>query len=256
MDKEPYMTAAKMRRRLSQRDRAILTQAYDDMVTPEFILSRHFKGQTIAAAQSETRRLCAASLLYSLPLAGRRRYYRLTRHAARAIQVHPRHTRPLKQQGLVNRFAISWFFNVHDLERSYRFDPGKWADEFPEFENRRYWRRPFYVREDASAKTAQFGVVMVDHGASRRRLFSKVTGLLAHLIRSGWLDARRAERRLMLTLLTFNASRAESLCRILKTYLQAHLQGPSDQFPVTLEVLSVPDLDALVIAKNEDSMER
>jgi len=256
MDKEPYMTAAKMRKRLSERDRAILAQAHDDLVTPEFILPRHFKGQTVAAAQSETRRLCAASLLYSLPLAGRRRYYRLTRHAARTIQVHPRHTRPLKRQGLVNRFAISWFFNVHELERSYRFNPGKWADEFPEFANRRYWRRPFYVREDPSAKTAQFGVVMVDHGASRRRLFSKVTGLLAHLIRSGWLDTRRTERRLTLTLLTFNASRAESLCRTLETHLQTHLQGPSDQFPVTLEVLCVPDLDALVITNNENATEK
>jgi len=245
------MTTSKRKKRLSDRDRPILTQAYEDLVTPTFILLRHFKGQTITAAQSEVRRLCAASLLYSLPLAGRRRYYRLTRHGAQAIQVHSRHTRPLKRQGLVNRFAISWFFNVHDLERSYRFDPSQWIDQFPEFANRRYWRRPFYIREEATNGTPRFGIVLVDHGASQRRLFSKVTELLAELIRSGWLDPRQTDRRLTLTLLTFNASRAESLLQTLDVHLRTHLKAANSRELVSIEVLCVPELDSLVITTNE-----
>lgn len=241
------MTASEKRTRLTERGQAILLQAYEDLVTPEFALHRHFQGQTIAAAQSEIRRLCSASWLYSLPMAGRQRYYRLTRHGARAIQVHARHTRPLKRQGLLNRFAVSWFFNVHELDRCYRFDPIEWVDEFPAFANRRYWRRPFYLRENPQEDQTRFGVVIVDHGASRRRLTAKVTDLLAELIRVGWLASKESQRRLTLTMLTFNSGRADSLTHLLQRHLKIQLRSRVAQGMIAIESHCVPGLDAFVV---------
>jgi hypothetical protein len=180
-------------------------------------------------------------------MAGRQRYYRLTRHGARAIQVHARHTRPLKRQGLVNRFAVSWFFNVHELDRCYRFDPIEWVDEFPAFANRRYWRRPFYLRENPQDDQTRFGVVIVDHGASRRRLTSKTTDLLAELIRAGWLASKESQRRLTLTMLTFNSGRAESLTHLLQRHLKTQLRSRVAQGMIAIESHCVPGLDAFVV---------
>lgn len=250
------MTASQQRKSLTERGQAILLQAYEDLVTPEFILQRHFPDQTIEAAKSEIRRLCSASLLYSLPLAQRQRYYRLTRHGARAIQVHARHTRPLKRQGLVNRFAVSWFFNVHELNECYRFDPIDWADEFPAFANRRYWRRPFYIRETPTEDQTRFGVVIVDHGASRRRLTSKITDLLAELIKTGWLASKESPRRLTLTMLSFNADRAESLTHILERHLKTQLRSRVAQGMIVIESHCVPGLGALAINKLQHSTEK
>jgi len=241
------MAASDRRRQLTDRGQAILLQAYEDLVTPEFVLQRHFPDQTIEAAKSEIRRLCKASLLYSLPLAGRQRYYRLTRHGARAMQVHARHTRPLKRQGLVNRFAVSWFFNVRELSQCYRFDPSDWVDEFPALANRRYWRRPFYIRETPREDQTRFGVVIVDHGASRRRLTSKITDLLAELIQSGWLASKESQRRLTLAMLSFNPDRAESLAHIVQRHLKTQLRTRVAQGMIVVESHCVPGLDALAV---------
>lgn len=250
------MTASDRRRRLTQRDLAILTQAHDDMVTPEFLLGRHFAGQPLTTVQAEIRKLCAASLLYSLPLVGRKRYYRLTRHGARTIQAHARHTRPLKRQGLIDRFALAWFFNVDQLDKSYRFDPSEWSDEFPQLANRRYWRRPFYLREDETTGKPRFGVVLIDHNASRRRLFAKVTDLLAELITCGWLVPFQEQNRLLVTLLTFNAGRAESLGNLLSNHLKSHLKSRGTENLVSLEVLCVPGLSELAIDTNPKETRR
>ena len=56
------MTASRQRKNLTERGMAILQQAYEDLVTPEFILQRHFPDQTADAAKSEIRRLCSRSL--------------------------------------------------------------------------------------------------------------------------------------------------------------------------------------------------
>ena len=245
------MTTSEIQNSLTDRKRAILVQAYEDMVTPELILPRHFPGKDITAAQSEIRRLCAASLLYSLPFADRKRYYRLTRHAAKLLQVHARNTRPLKRQGLTERFAYSWFFNVHQLDQAFRFSPKDWADKFPCFASRRYWRRPFYIREEPSTGEARFGIAMVDHGGSRRRSTSKTTELLAELIQCGWLDPRQGERRLTLTLLTSKEDRAESLKHLLDQHLKTHLKTQGAVELITIEVLSVPGLNSLTINTNQ-----
>ena len=250
------MAASDRRRQLTDRGQAILLQAYEDLVTPEFVLQRHFPDQTIEAAKSEIRRLCKASLLYSLPLAGRQRYYRLTRHGARAIQVHARHTRPLKRQGLVNRFAVSWFFNARELNQCYRFDPLDWVDEFPAFANRRYWRRPFYIRETPQKDQTRFGVVIVDHGASRRRLTSKITDLLAELIQVGWLASKESQRRLTLTMLSFNSDRAASLAHILQRHLKTQLRSRVAQGMIVIESHCVPGLDALAINRLQHRTEK
>ena len=225
------------------------------MVIPEFVQCRHFPQGTIEGARSAIRRLCGQPpdyiYLQPEPLDDKRVYYRLTPAGARLLGVSPKYAAPLKRQGKITRYALSWFFHADKPSTRMRFNPHKFPDRFP-LHGQSLPRHPFFVEEHGDRLS--LGIVLVDHNAHPRRVVQKTLKPLGRFLRHGWFDDYIRAESFILAILTFSARRKKALEAMLQQTIARNFSTAlfrlrpdiRDRLPIDIQVHVIPGMDILV----------
>lgn len=237
--------------RLRPRDREILLLAKTGMVTVELVFRRFFSDGDIEAARSAVRRLVDLGHLQSEPLDARRVYYRLTAKGAAQIGASRKCAQPLKKQGRIQRYAVSWFIHVDRPEERALLNPFDHTEQFP-VAGHRLPRCPFFL--DRCDGKSRLGAVLVDHNAHQRRISQKTVKLLGRFLRHGWFDSFIRQDAFVLAILTFSKYRKRTFQRHVPQAIAEHLSYPLTQLrpeltgalPSLVEIYVIPQLDALV----------
>jgi len=252
------MATKQIHLRLTERDHEILRQAMTDMVIPEFVQRRHFPQGTIEGARSVIRRLCGQPpdyiYLQPEPLDDKRVYYRLTSAGARLLAVSPKYAAPLKRQGKITRYALSWFFHADEPGKRMRFSPHKFPDRFP-IQGQSLPRHPFFIEEDGDR--VSLGIVLVDHNAHPRRVVQKTLKPLGRFLRHGWFDDYIRAESFIVAILTFSTRRKKSLELMLQQAIARHFRTAffrlrpdiKDRLPINIQVQVVPGMDILITSR-------
>ena len=243
---------------LTNRDRLLLRQAYDDLLTVEAAHRHYFADQGVGAVHSTLRRLYGKStkhgLLHPYPLDERRKYYRLTRRGARLLGVSKHHARPLNQQGKVQRYALSWLMHIDQAGRRTHFSPKDHPDKFHLLESR-FPRHGFFIEEDGQA--VRLGCAVVDCSGTPQNTARKTVYTIERFLTHGWFDVYIKARVFTIHLLTFEEERRRSLQRLLKRIIGDRLKTPlaalGENVRIDVRVRNVPDMDQLFVSSKSTS---
>ncbi len=248
------------KKRLSDRSMAILWQGKTDMITIDVIHRRHFANATVEAARSALRRLCGDPpdyrYLYPEPLNESDFYYPLTREGTSLLSISARYSEPLKKQGKVTRYAVSWSIHADQPGKRTLFDLREFEKEFG-IEGQRLPRHPYFIDETGDA--AKLGMILIDHNAHPRRIVHKTIKPLGRFLRHGWFDEFFSQGRFVVAVLTFNKYRQRAFQQKLPGEITAQLGFGLSRFltqtsghsPVDVRVHVIPRLDSLVMPRGE-----
>jgi hypothetical protein len=253
------MTTTK-RIELTDRDRLLLTQAYDDMLTVETAHCHYFAGQKVDAVYSTLRRLYGEEpgrgMLYPYPLDPSRKYYRLTRRAARMLGVSKHHTRPLNEVGKIQRYALSWLIHIDAPGRRTHFALEDHPEKF-HLRKRHFPRHRFFIEEEGEA--VRLGCAIVDHNATHRNAARKTVDALRRFLAHGCFELYFRASLFDVHLLTFTHERKRSLERLVRKMMDDRLPSPfaaSDgQSPMNVRVRHVPGMKSLFLTEEDSTPE-
>ena len=245
------MTTRTEKSRLSEREHQLLLLAKNGMVTVEIVHRRHFAGQKLDAARSAIRRLADLGYLHAEPLDARRVYYCLTGRGARILGVPRKCAQPLKKQGKVTRYAVSWFIQADRPGQRALFNPHDYPDQFA-VAGHRLPRCPFYI--DHTTERPRLGVILVDHNAHERRICHKTAKLLGRFLQHGWFDGFIREGAFVVTILTFSEYRKRAFDQHIPDAITKQLRYPlsrlrpdlTEGIPIVIQVCVIPGLDMIV----------
>ena len=241
--------------RLSDLQQAILRQAYTDMVTAEVIQRRYFPDGSLEAARSAIRRLCGEPPTYLYlqpePLDERRVYYRLTQAGAKLLGVSPKCAVPLKKQGKVSRYALSWFIHAEQPGKRALINPHDFPDEFG-LNAHRLPRHPFFL--DETTGRTKLGIVLIDHNAHARRVVHKTLKPIGRFLRHGWFNDLIRGECFLVVVLTFSFGHKKAVERFVTPAIAQHFRQPlsrlrpdlTDHLPIEIQVRVIPGMDAIV----------
>jgi len=202
------MPRRKKQVRLTDRDRLVLTMASVGMVTPKFVQQGVLQRGSLDGARSIIRRLVGRSPEYLYlrpePLDGDRVCYRLTHRGRRVVNASREAATPLKKQGRITRYAVTWFIFADKPGHRRLFSLRDYPDLF-DVRDGRLPRHPFFIAQSPDEGTA--GVILVDHNASPRRMLHKTAKALDKILREGWFDDFLRRGRFVITVLTFSDQR-------------------------------------------------
>ena len=170
------MSKRSKKSRLSAREQQILHLAKNGMATVEIVHRCFYPEADVEAVRSALRRMVELGRLKTEPLDTRRGYYRLTSRGARLIGVSRRSAQPLKRQGKIQRYAVSWFVHADQPGQRVLLNPADYPERFP-VGGHRLPRCPFFL--DRSQQPCRMGFILVDHNAHYRRMGRKVVKILA-----------------------------------------------------------------------------
>jgi hypothetical protein len=245
---------------LSQRSMAILWQGKTDMITPFVVYRRHFQGATPEAARSALRRLSGDPPDYLFlrpePLDEHESYYLLTQQGTKLLGISSRYAEPLRKQGKIARFAVSWFIHAQHPGKRVLFDPRQFKEEFG-IHRQRLPRHPYFI--DETTGQPRLGIILVDHNAQPRRMPQKAVKPLARFLRHGWFDEFFRQGTFVLAVLTFNKFRQRAFQQELPRAVNEQLGyalsrlagGAAHGQPLEIQVLVIPRLDRLVALPEE-----
>jgi hypothetical protein len=251
----PSKTNKTNKTKLSDRSMAILWQGKTDMITPLVIYRRHFANATPEAARSALRRLSGDPPDYRFlrpqPLSENETYYLLTREGTKLLGISPRYAEPLRKQGKIARYAVSWFIHAQHPGKRVLFDPQEFTQEFG-IQRQRLPRHPYFI--DETTGQARLGLILVDHNAQPRRIIQKTIKPLARFLRHGWFDEFFGQGNFLVAVLTFNTFRQRAFQQKLPGEINEQLGFALSRFrgseaarpPVEIQVQVVPRLDQLV----------
>jgi hypothetical protein len=243
---------------VTPRDRLLLEQAHTDLLTVESAHRHHFSGQNVGAVHSTLRRLYGKPPKYGLlrpyPLDSRRKYYRLTQRGARLLGVSRHHTRPLNQQGKVQRYTLSWLMHIDSQGERTHFSPRDHPDKFHLLENR-FPHHPFFIEERDGA--VRLGCVIVDHNALPQNAARKTVQALQRFLLHGWFDVYIKAGLFSVHLMTFDEQRRRTLRRLLALMMRDRLNVPlarlGTDVPLDVQVRHVPGMKQLLDSDSNSS---
>jgi hypothetical protein len=240
---------------LSRRSMAILWHGKTDMITPFVVYRRHFQDATPEAARSALRRLSGEPPHYRFirpqPLNEHESYYLLTREGTNLLGISPRYAEPLKKQGKVTRFAVSWFIHAEHPDKRVLFDPQQFKEELG-IHRQRLPRHPYFI--DETTGQPRLGIILVDHNAQPRRMTQKTIKPLARFLRHGWFDEFLRQGTFVVAVLTFNTFRQRTFQQELPRAIDEQLGsafsrlrgGATHGHPLEIQIQVIPRLDRLV----------
>jgi hypothetical protein len=245
------MTTTANRPSVSDRERQFLLLAKTGIVTVEIVHRRHFADQNLEAARSAIRRLVNRGHLQAEPLDERRVYYCLTRRGAHTLGVSSKCAQPLKKQGKVDRYAVSWFIHAERPGKRALFNPHDYPDQFP-VAGQSLPRHHFYI--DHNTQRPRLGIILVDHNAQERRIVQKTVKLLGRFLHQGWFDEFIRQEAFVVTVLTFSTYRKQAFEQHIPHAISEQLQYPlsrlrpdlTERIPIVVHVCVVPGLDTIV----------
>jgi len=249
------MPRRKKQVRLTDRDRLVLAMAAVGMVTPYFVQKGVLEGGSIDGARSLIRRLVGERpefrYLRPEPLDGDRICYRLTNEGRRLAGASKEAAIPLKKQGRITRYAVTWFIFVDKPGHRQLFSLRDYPDLF-DVRTVRLPRHPFFITQSEDEQT--LGVILIDHNASPRRMLYKTEKALERILREGWFDDFLRSGRLSVSVLTFGEERKrlyesdlprETIGR-LRRPLSRVLSLPLTEDSVPFEFHVVPGLESII----------
>ena len=218
------------------------------MTTVRMLQTVFYRNKSLDAVKSTLRRLCPV-FLAAEQLDGKQVYYRLTVAGAQAIGLHRSRARRLGRQARLQRFAVLWFMHAVPERKRALLDPRKHPQLFA-VQNHRLPRSNFYLEDPP-----RLGYIVVDHGAHFRGTCQKIARKLQRFLKHGWFDTFFQQRIFTITVLTpFEVTR-RTLEQRLPSYLRRMLAGylarfelSPQQLPLEVQVLTVPGLEAFVMA--------
>jgi hypothetical protein len=233
---------------LQPRERAILQLAQTGIVTVEIVHRSFFPEGDIEAARSAIRRLTDMGHLQAEPLDTRRAYYRLTPRGARAVTAPGKCAQPLKRQGKIQRYAVSWFIHADRPGERALLNLVDYPEQFP-FAEHRLPRCPFFL--DRTDGRSRLGVILVDHNAHQRRISYKTVKLLGRFLHHGWFDTFIRQDAFVVAILTFSKYRKRAFQRHVPRAITEHLRFPLSKLRPDLPGTVASLVDIHVIAQLE-----
>jgi DNA-binding MarR family transcriptional regulator len=220
------------------------------MVTID-ILHRLSPNRDIEAVRSAVRRMVNLGYVQAEPLDTRRVYYRLTPLGARLIAASHKYAQPLKIQGKIQRYAVSWFIHADHPGQRAVLNPTNYPDQFP-VTGHRLPRCPFFL--DRADGHMNLGIILVDHNAHHRRMSHKTVRLLRRFLRHGWFDSFIRQDAFVVAILTFAAHRSRTFQQHVPQAITDHLGdrlsqvrlGTGGAMPPSVQVHIIPGLDAII----------
>ncbi len=245
------MSKRSKKSRLSARAQQILHLAKNGMVTVEIVHSCFYPEPDVEAVRSALRRMVELGRLKTEPLDARRGYYRLTARGARLIGVSRKYAQPLKRQGKLQRYAVSWFIHADRPGQRALLNPTDYPERFPVGAHR-LPRCPFFL--DRSEDLCRMGFILVDHNAHYRRMGRKAVKLLGRFLRHGWFDSLIRQDAFLVTILTFSTHRQQTFQKHVPRSIADQLRYPLSklrpelrtQIPSLVRVHVIPGLDEII----------
>jgi hypothetical protein len=254
-------TPRRGRIQLGDRDLKILRHvARFRMTTQQAVHVKFFAGKHRDAVKSTLRRLCGPHLdlssksrprtgyLQSEQLDARRVYYRLTDRATKLLGVSKDLARPMGIQARIHRYAILWFLCIDRSGTRVPLNPRDFPDSFPACPDR-LSRSDFYIEDKKKGET-RLGLIIVDSGRHRIRVFRNTANALDRVLSRGWLDDFIASRCFDLTVLTLTKTARRGIELGLQDYLRRVLDAqlsrfstrPDETLPFSIRIRVVPGL--------------
>ena len=244
---------------LRPRERQILHLAKNGIVTVEIVHRCFFPQGDIEAVRSALRRMVKMGYLKSEPLDSQRVYYRLTSRGARLIAASRKYAQPLKRQGKIERYAVTWFIHADLPGQRALLNPTDYPDRFP-VAGHRLPRRPFFL--DRSDGHSRLGVIFVDHNAHHRRMFQKTVTVLGRFLHHGWFDTFIRQDAFAVAILTFTPHRKRTFEQHVPKSITDQLGYPLSQLrpdlagavPSLVHVHVIPELEAMITQSQKENL--
>ena len=248
------MSKGKKRRRphpLSPREQGILALADNGIVTIDIVHRVFFPDADVEAVRSAVRRIVERGELLAEPLDAQRCYYRLTRQGARRIPGARWSARPLKKQGRVQRYAVTWFIHAQHPGRRALIRPHEYTDQIA-VAGHSLPRGPFYL--DRTEGRSRLGIIFVDHNAHYRRMVRKVVKTFGRFLWHGWFDGLIRTDAFKLAILTYSEARRQTFNSHLPAAIVEQFSYPlsrlrpdlSGAVPPIVQIYVVPGLAPIV----------
>lgn len=251
----------KSRRRLTKRDRLILTHlALYGLGTTESLHQLFFAGKKLDAVKSTLRRLgsAGAKLLVKEVINGSRRvYYRLTPKGATAIG-HRGDCKRLGDSRLPRSYALMYFTCLHaDGAHRHYCHPRQHPDLFP-LGGERLPKIDFYMAErtvnETGKRTVSLGFTITDTSVNWRRIVERSVKHTRRLVSKRWFEPIMRSGNFELTVLTVSPPRRRAIELVLDGELRRLLRPDfmrlkieqAPRFPIQTQVVCVPGLDDLI----------
>jgi hypothetical protein len=238
-------------RPLAPREQGILALADTGIVTIDIVQQVFFPDADVEAVRSAVRRIVERGELRAEPLDAQRCYYRLTRQGARRIPGARWSARPLKKQGRVQRYAVTWFIHAQHPGHRALIRPHDYTDQFAVAEHR-LPRGPFYL--DRTEGRSRLGIIFVDHNAHYRRMVRKVVKTFGRFLWHGWFDGLIRTDAFKLAILTYSEARRQTFNSHLPAAIVEQFSYPlsrlrpdlSGAVPPIVQIYVVPGLAPIV----------
>jgi hypothetical protein len=243
------------------RERQILHLAKNGIVTVDIVHRCFFPQGNIEAARSALRRMVELGYLKSEPLDAQRVYYRLTPRGARLIAASRKYAQPLKRQGKIERYAVTWFVHADLPGHRVLLNPTDYPDRFP-VAGHRLPRRPFFL--DRSDGRSRLGVLFVDHNAHYRRMSRKTVAVLGRFLRHGWFDTFIRQDVFAVVILTFSPHRKQTFEKHVSRAIADQLGYPlsllrpelAGAVPSLVHVHVIPELESMITQSQRENSKR
>jgi hypothetical protein len=241
---------------LTDMQNEILRQAVTDMITVAVVSQRFYLDGSVVAARSAIRRLCDDSYLQSVNLDGQRVYYQLRARGAEAIGLR-KTPPPLKRQGKISRYAVSWFIHADQPGKRSLARHDSLIQEFG-LTGHSLPNHPFFL--DETSDHSKLGIIFVDYNARPWRYVNKILGLLRRFLRHGWFADVIQSHSFIVAILTYSTHRKSQLLKCIPHQLAelgADVFGrvqPNGQprCPIDLQMHVIPGLKPLIMLPHND----